>query len=124
MAQACEVGGVERRTGRGLRHLQRLDRRQFVTRGDRGLRQVVLGLKVHPELGRRAKHPRQPQRRVRGQRLFLAHQPLDPRPVLQPHGLGQGAGRQAEVRQKVLAQMLARMRQRLGEGGVIVGGYR
>ena len=100
-----------------------LDRRQFLARGDGGDRQVVLGLQVHPEFRGRAEHAGEPQRRVGRDRLLLADQPLDAGAVLQPHGLGQGAGGEAVFGQELLAQMLAGVGEGFAEGGVIVGGH-
>jgi hypothetical protein len=52
--------------------------------------------------------------------LLFPHQALDPGPIAQSHGPGEGAGSQAISRQEVLPQGLARMGRRSGEVSVDV----
>ncbi len=75
----------------------------------------MLSLQVHPERRGHAEHPLQPQGGIRRDRLTFAHQAFDPGPIRQPHGLRQGARREAQRRHEVLPQHLPRMGQGLCE---------
>lgn len=118
--------GLRHRRSAGLAALgdpQRLDRLQLVPGGDRSYGQVVGGLEVDPELRRGPEYPPEAQGGVRGDRPLLMDDAVHPGRVLQAHGARQRVGGKAILGKELLAQVLPRMRQRLGQVGKIVGAH-